>query len=36
MKIAMRLTHGSVAYYRIAESMLRRNISTVSWEEFSV
>jgi len=34
MKIAMQLAHGSVAFRRIAESMLQRNISVVSWEEF--
>jgi hypothetical protein len=34
MKNAMQATHGSAAFRCIAESMLRCNMSGVSWEEF--
>jgi hypothetical protein len=36
MKNAMQKAHGSTAFSPIAESMLQRNISVMSWEEFSV
>jgi hypothetical protein len=34
MKKAMRITHNSGAFGPLAESMLRCDISDVSWEEF--
>jgi len=34
MKKAMRITHNSGAFRRLAESMLRCDIPNVSWEEF--
>jgi hypothetical protein len=33
MNIAMLMAHGSVAFRRLAESMLHRNMETVFWEE---
>jgi len=34
MKKAMRITHNSGAFGQLAESMLRCDIATMSWEEF--